>query len=57
AWQAQLPQQRTAAIQAEQQQRLQEWIEGLRAAADINDRRDIVLAPQDEEAIQMPTVF
>ncbi len=57
AWQAQLPQQRTAAIQAEQQQRLQEWIQGLRAAADINDRRDIVLAPQDEDAIQMPTVF
>lgn len=57
AWQAQLPQQRTAAIQAEQQQRLQEWITGLRAAANIRDRRDIVLAPQDEDAVQMPTVF
>lgn len=57
AWRAQLTQQRQAAIQAEQQQRLQEWIAALRAAADIRDRRDVVLAPQDPDAIQMPMVF
>ena len=57
AWLAQLDQQRSAAVQAQQQQRLQEWIEGLRAAADIRDRRDVVLAPQDEDLVQMPMVF
>lgn len=57
AWLAQLPQQRQTAIRAEQQQRLQDWIESMRAAADINDRRDVVLAPQDEEPVQMPTMF
>lgn len=58
AWLAQLPQQRQAAIQAEQQQRLQEWISALRAAAEIRDRRDVVLAPQDPDAVQgLPPVF
>lgn len=57
AWLAQLPEQRRAAIQQEQQVRLQEWIEALRAAATIRDRRDVVLAPQDEDAIQMPLMF
>jgi len=57
AWIAQLPQQRRTAIQQEQQLRLQEWIEALRAAATIRDRRDVVLAPQDEDAIQMPLMF
>jgi len=56
-WQAQLPQQRESATLVQQQQRLQEWIEALRAAANIRDRRDVVLAPQDEDAIQMPMVF
>jgi len=57
AWLAQLPQQRRTAIQQEQQLRLQEWIEALRAAATIRDRRDVVLAPQDEDAVQMPLMF
>ena len=57
SWLAQLPQQRETATLIRQQQRLQEWIEALRTAADIRDRRDIVLAPQDEDAIQMPMVF
>jgi hypothetical protein len=57
AWLAQLSEQRQAAIAQRQQQRLQEWIAALRAAATIRDRRAIVLAPQDEEQIQMPMVF
>ena len=57
SWLAQLPQQRETATLIRQQQRLQEWIEALRTAANIRDRRDIVLAPQDEDAIQMPMVF
>lgn len=57
AWLAQLPEQRARTIQAEQQQRLQEWIEGLRAAADIRDRRDVVLAQPDDPPVQMPGLF
>jgi peptidylprolyl isomerase/peptidyl-prolyl cis-trans isomerase D len=57
AWLAQLSEQRQAAIARRQQQRLQEWIAALRAAATIRDRRAIMLAPQDEEQIQMPMVF
>lgn len=51
-WLAQVSQQRETAILIRQQQRLQEWIEALRAAANIRDRRDIVLAPVDEDALQ-----
>ena len=41
-----------------QQQRLQEWIEALRAAAEIVDRRAEVLQPADEDAPPaMPMVF
>lgn len=56
-WRAQVAQQRTVVVASLQQQRLQEWITALRAAAEIVDRRDVVLAPQDEEQIQMPMVF
>jgi peptidyl-prolyl cis-trans isomerase D len=58
-WRAQLPQQRTAAAAAVQQQRLQEWIEALRASARIVDRREEVLSPVGEEgtAVQMPLGF
>ena len=57
-WLAQMAQQRETAILIRQQQRLQEWIEALRAAANIRDRRDIVLAPVDEDALpQMPMMF
>jgi len=57
AWRAQLAEQREAAIAQRQQVRLQEWITALRAAAEIRDRRDDVLAPMDEEPIQMPMMF
>ena len=57
AWTQQLPQQRQQAVAAIQQQRLQEWIQALRANADVNDRRAIVLAPVDEDAVQIPFGF
>jgi peptidyl-prolyl cis-trans isomerase D len=57
AWQAQVPQQRLQSVALVQQQRLQEWIDALRANARIVDRRAIVLAPVDEDALQMPLVF
>lgn len=58
AWLALVPQQRQQAIGARQQARLGEWIEALRAAARIVDRRDVVLAPVDEDALpQMPMMF
>ncbi len=57
AWLAQIPSQRQSAIAVQQQQRLQEWIAALRAAARIQDRRDVVLAPQDEDLVQLPMVF
>ncbi|MCH1571670.1 MAG: peptidylprolyl isomerase, partial [Longimicrobiales bacterium] len=58
AWLGQVDAQREAAIAIRQQARLSEWIEALRSAADIRDRRDIVLAPVDEDALpQIPMVF
>ena len=58
AWLAQLTEQRQSAISIRQQARLGEWIEALRASANIRDRRDVVLAPVDEDAIpQMPMLF
>jgi parvulin-like peptidyl-prolyl isomerase len=56
-WLGQRVQQRQTQVAIMQQQRLQEWIEALRTAARIIDRRDVVLAPQDETAMQMPMVF
>ena len=53
-----MTEQRQAAIAIRQQARLSEWIEALRASANIRDRRDIVLAPADEDAMpQIPMVF
>jgi parvulin-like peptidyl-prolyl isomerase len=58
AWLTQIPIQRQVAVLTRQQVRLQEWIEALRGAADIVDRRDIVLAPLDDDlALQMPMGF
>lgn len=57
AWQAQLPTQRQASVQTRQQVRLTEWIEALRNAADIEDRRDIVLVEPDEDLPQLPMGF
>jgi peptidyl-prolyl cis-trans isomerase D len=58
AWLTQVPTQRQVAVLTRQQVRLQEWIAALRGAADIVDRRDIVLAPVDDDlALQMPLGF
>lgn len=59
AWLEQLPQQRQATMTLLRQQRLAEWIEALRAAADIEDRRAEVLQPADEDQplSQIPPVF
>jgi hypothetical protein len=57
AWLDQKSLQRQAAIGVLQQQRLAEWIEALRAAATIVDRRDEVLQPADEDAPQLPPIF
>jgi len=60
AWRSQLPQQRAAAVAQVQQQRLQEWIEALRSAARVVDRRDEVLQPVDENdatGVGFPTGF
>lgn len=57
AWLDQVDQQRQAVVAVAQQQRLQEWISALRAAARIVDRRDEVLQAPEEEPVQMPLVF
>jgi parvulin-like peptidyl-prolyl isomerase len=57
AWRAQLPQQRLQAVALARQERLQEWIEALRASARIVDRRDIVLAPVDDGTARLPLAF
>ncbi|HUF76094.1 MAG TPA: peptidyl-prolyl cis-trans isomerase [Longimicrobiales bacterium] len=57
AWRQQLQQQRQQAVAMIQQQRLQEWIQALRANARVVDRRDIVFAPADEDAVQFPMGF
>lgn len=56
-WLAQTPTQRETAVFILQQLRLQEWIEALRSAAKIVDRRDVVLAPQDDSFGSLPSVF
>jgi len=55
-WRAQLAQQRSAAVAQVQQQRLQEWIDALRSAARIVDRRAEVLTPveDDQSTTQLP---
>ena len=57
AWIGQRVEQRQTQVLILQQQRLQEWIDALRAAARIVDRRDVVLAPADEDVVQLPMVF
>jgi parvulin-like peptidyl-prolyl isomerase len=58
AWLEQKDQQRRQEILVLQQQRLQEWIEALRSAARIVDRRDEVLQPADADApVGLPPVF
>jgi hypothetical protein len=56
-WRAQLEAQRDEAVAQIQQQRLQEWIEALRASARVVDRRDEVLLAPDEEPVQIPPLI
>lgn len=56
-WLTQLPVQRQTSVQTRQQVRLSEWIDALRNAADIRDRRDVVLVEPDESLPQMPMGF
>lgn len=58
-WLGQLQAQRDAAVLSRQQVRLTEWIDALRDAARIVDRRDVVLVePGEEDALpQMPLGF
>ncbi len=49
AWEAQKQRQRQQFIARAQQERLQEWLAGLRENARIADRRDEVLQAQDEQ--------
>lgn len=57
AWLDQRDEQRQGNLNVMQQQRLQEWIEALRAAARIVDRRAEVLQPADDSAMGLPPVF
>lgn len=58
AWAGQLDEQRTEAVAAVREQRLTQWIEGLRESARIVDRREEVLAPADEtQQPGLPPVF
>jgi hypothetical protein len=57
AWIGQTIEQRQTEEAILQQTRLQLWIGALREAARIVDRRAEVLAPQDENLVQLPTVF
>jgi len=57
AWLEQKDQQRQGAMAVLQQQRLQEWIAALRAAAKIEDRRDVVLRPATDTTMGLPPVF
>jgi len=57
AWLGQTIPQRETQAAILQQTRLQLWIAALRSAARIVDRRAEVLAPADENQIQLPMVF
>lgn len=49
AWVAQKEQQRAAAIQQIRQVRVQQYLDGLRRAANVRDRRDVVLRPANQD--------
>lgn len=58
AWVEQVTLQRAQAVNAIRQQRLEQWIEALRATARIVDRREDVLnPPDDQQGMQLPPVF
>lgn len=54
AWLAQLSDQRAQAMATIQQQRLQSWLDALRANATVVDRREEVLTPVDESGAPLP---
>ncbi len=57
-WVSQIDIQRVQLLSAIRQQRLVEWIDALRADAEIVDRRDEVLNPPDDaNQIQLPGIF
>ncbi|MXX54709.1 MAG: hypothetical protein F4X15_07640 [Gemmatimonadetes bacterium] len=56
AWLEQVDVQRAQAVGLIQQQRLTQWIEALRANANIVDRREQVLAPAEDQ-LPLPPVF
>ena len=58
AWVAQVDIQRAQVTGAIRQQRLDQWIEALRAMANIVDRREQVLTPaEDQQSLPLPPVF
>lgn len=58
AWRDQVDFQRAQLVNALREQRLFQWIEGLREDADIVDRREEVLnPPEQEEQVRIPPVF
>ncbi len=59
AWEAQADAQRAEVVAAARGMRIEQWLAALRAAADIVDRREEVLAPPDENAAApgLPPVF
>ncbi len=58
AWRDQVDFQRAQLIGALREQRLFQWIEGLREDAEIVDRREEVLnPPEQEQQVQLPPVF
>ena len=58
AWLAQLDAQRSQLMGALRDQRMSNWIEGLRESADVVDRRDEVLnRPEEEQQLQLPAIF
>ncbi|MEX0979653.1 MAG: hypothetical protein WDZ89_01070, partial [Gemmatimonadota bacterium] len=58
AWEAQKEIQRARHTSALRQQRLEQWLEGLRQVATITDRRAEVFRAADEDAgPQIPMIF
>lgn len=58
AWLDQIDFQRAQLVRALQEQRLYQWIDGLREDAEIVDRREEVLnPPEEEDQVRLPPVF
>jgi parvulin-like peptidyl-prolyl isomerase len=57
AWEEQKELQRARAVFTVQQRRLEQWIEGLREAADIVDRRDEVFQSSQDQPVPTGGLF